>query len=132
MSWCRGQGPRRLLSGLLVLGVVLMSVTQVNALMAPGIHDLVAAASAPSHHHDASAAAVGHDHDDHPCAGVERPHALACCLAGGCPLLIVALPSSTGIPMPSVPIGGVGPRVVAAQPDGIGRSPEPPPPRRIP
>ena len=133
MAWWRGQRPRRLLAGLLVLGVVLMSVTQMNALMVPGVNVFaaIAVASSVPHHHDASTAPDAHDHAGSPCKGHKPSHGVACCLSSGCPLLVVALPTAARMPMPAIPIMGGNPRLAATQRDGVGRTPDPRPPRLI-
>jgi len=129
MSWWRGRRSRRLLAGLLVLGVVLMSVAQINALMVPGVNAYAVASSLPPHH-DASTASDEQDPAERPCKGHERSHGVACCLFSGCPLLVVALPAAALIPMPVLPIMDSGSRVASTQPDGIGRTPDTPPPRQ--
>ena len=127
-SGCGGR-LRRLLAGLLVLSVIFMAFAQVNALTVPGIS--VLAAPNQVHQHDATASSAEHDHADHPCKGHKRSPGVACCLSGGCPLLAVALPTTAPIPPPVTPITVSNPRLAVAQPDGIGRAPDLPPPRHI-
>lgn len=133
MSWWGGQRPRRLLSGLLVLGVVLMSVAQVNALMVPGVNAFaaIAVASSVPPHHGASTDSDGYDHAESPCKGHAPSHGVACCLPSGCPLLVVALPAAARMPTPAIPIMGTNPRLAATRHEGVGRTPDPPPPRSI-
>jgi len=107
-----------------------MSVAQVNTLMAPGVNVFAVVASTP-HYHDSSTASDEHDHTESPCTGHEHSHGVACCLSSGCPLLVVALPTAAGMPMPAIPVIGSNPRLTATQPDGVGRAPDPPPPRLI-
>jgi hypothetical protein len=130
MSWRRGQRPGRLLMGLLVLSVVLMAAAQVNALMVPSVNAFAVASSLPLHH-GASAATDEYDHAESPCKGHGPSHGVGCCLSSGCPLLVVALPTAARIPTPAIPTMGTNPRLVATQRDGVGRTPDPPPPRTI-
>lgn len=124
---------RRSVSGLLVLAVVLMSIVQVNVLVAPGVNVFAATGAAPdeTHHHESTTAPSAHHHAGQPCEGHERSHGLACCLSSGCPLLVVALATATPIPLPFTPGMVSNAWIGLSQPDGIGRAPDPPPPRHI-
>jgi hypothetical protein len=115
---------------LLILSVVFMAVAQANALMVPGVTTLAVASGVPPHH-DGSAATDEHDHAEGPCKGHGPSHGVGCCLSSGCPLLVVALPTAARMPTPAMPTMGTNPRLVATQRDGVGRAPDPPPPRTI-
>ena len=132
MHWGRGGRPRRLLSGALVLSLVLVSVAQVNALMLPVGNLYAATTTAPNKtdHHYATSSTALHDHGDHPCKGQERSHGITCCMSGGCPVSVIALPTGTHVPPPITPGVVRNLRMVAAQHAGIARAPDLPPPRQ--
>jgi len=133
MQWGRGGRLRRLLSGVLVLSLILVSVAQVNALML-SVGNLYAATTAAldeSDHHPATSSTAARDHGDHPCKGHQRSHGVTCCMSGGCPVLVIALPTGTRVPPPITPDVVRNLRMVAAQLDGIGRAPDLPPPRQM-
>ncbi len=133
MPWGSGDRLRRMLSGLLILSIVLMSVAQVNVLMAPGVNVFIKANAVPeeTHRHVAPASPAAHDHADRPCEGHERSHGAACCLSTSCPVLVVALQTAAPVPMPTTPIMVSNLNIASVQPDGIGRAPDLPPPRHI-
>ena len=128
-----GRRLRRLLSGLLVLSLVLVSVAQVNAVMLSvgTVYAVTMAASGKSDHHHVTSFTAAHDHGDHPCKGHGRSHGVTCCMSGGCPVLVIALPTGTRVPPPITPDVVRNLRIVSAQLDGIGRAPDLPPPRQF-
>jgi hypothetical protein len=122
---------RKVLSGLSVLAVLVMSVVQAHALVLPVLHVATHAAELAYQGDNAETVASLPAHDDWgaPCKGHDGAHGLACCSASGCPMFAGWLPADA-TPLPSITPGALSYRDLATpRPDGLGRAPALPPPR---
>lgn len=125
----RGHRVREVLAGFLVLCVVLMSIGQVWALAATGGNPPGQVPAAPmlAHHH---AAAMAHDNADRSCDGSEPRHGHTCCFASFCASLVLALPTAVSITLPAMRLEAGKPIIASTRAKGVGRAPDPPPPRQ--
>jgi hypothetical protein len=122
---------RKVISGLSVLAVLVMSVVQAHAL--PVWHATTHATELAYHVEDAETVASlpAHDNWGAPCKGHDGAHGLACCSASGCPMFAGWLPADATL-LPSIAPGALSYRDLATpRPDGLGRAPALPPPRPI-
>jgi hypothetical protein len=122
---CRDGPFRKALSGLLVLVVLLVSVAQGRAVMLP-IFDTASHAIAvgQSDEHRTTSPAHNHPCDDH-------DQGLACCLAGGCPILTGNLPSGQPALQPRAAVALAFLMAPTTAPDELNSPPDLPPPRYI-
>jgi hypothetical protein len=123
---------RKMVSGLLVLSVLLLSFAQAHAAL-PVSHDATVTLTAVDH--DGTAGAVApfsaDDRTGSPCKGHDGAHCLACCFAGACSMM------SGWLPVPSTVLSAIMPVTLVyfdastTRPGGLRSAPALPPPRRI-
>ena len=118
---------RKALSGLLVLIVLLMSVAQARAVMLP-VFDTASHAITAGQSDEHRTTSPAHSH---PCDGHESTHGLACCLAGGCPILTGNLPPGQPTPQPQAAVALAFLMASTTAPDELNSAPDLPPPRYI-
>ena len=128
-----GRGFNRLISGLLLLGLLAMSIVQAQATVPPGIHGGIAATAAVAH--DVAMAGdlwrSAHEHGGAPCDGHDGTNGPACCLTGACPMLSGWLPVSPTVLPAIAPMMLVYPDAPPVRADGVRSAPTLPPPRHI-
>ena len=133
MSQGMGRRFRKMVAGLLVLSVLVLSVVQTQATVLPVVH---AAIAAPAAIHCAGSAHAmaplpGQYHTGAPCRSHDGTQAMACCFIDGCPVVSGWL-SVAATALPSiVPTTLVYPGSPPVRLDGLLFAPAPPPPRRI-
>ena len=123
-------GRVRQIAGLLVPAVLALSFSQTVAVPPSGLSSL-----SPAHLEGAEARvtaviAVSGDFGS-PCKDHDCTHCLACCIAGGCSMLLGWLPAAAPAPAPMVGAARICPDVAPQAPDGLGLAPALPPPRRV-
>jgi hypothetical protein len=130
MRRCLRNRIKRTLLGLWVLGVLMLSLAQANAVVLIA-HATAGQPTTAEHadHHSLGASTSDHDHSDAPCKGHERSHGMTCCLLGNCPLLSGDVPRVAPIVPPVAISGSRYLTVAAAAVLEFGLIPALPPPR---
>ncbi len=131
----RGMGRRfrKLIAGLLVLSVFVLSVVQAQATVLPVMHAAIGT-SAAMHRAgaaDAMAPLPGQNHTGSPCKSHAGTQPMACCFIGGCSAMPGWLSVAATVPPAIMPETLVYPGSPPARLDGLRFAPASPPPRSI-
>jgi hypothetical protein len=123
---------RRVVSGLLVMMILVLSVTRANAVAQPGWNIVlqVAGSVASGSRGESEGVARVHDHSGSPCQGHVHGEGLTCCPALCCLFGAGNIPSVAAIPAPVPAVLPGYPMPPTALPRGHSSAPTLPPPRQ--
>jgi len=128
-----GRRFRKMIAGLLVLSVFVLSVVQAQAAVLPGTQGASGASAAvhPAGTADAMAPLPGQYHTGSPCKSHDGTQAMACCFIGGCSAMSGWISVAATVLPAIMPTTLVYPGSPSVRLDGLLFAPAPPPPRRI-